>query len=268
MTKGTAPPARGASTVQDSVLLRKAVILETPLSRLRLNPYAWLNREHIERWGNGFHLVTLAALSALIRRKGRTLGLSAAEVAESTGLHHDTTRAHLRSFEAAGLAVECEDGNWRPTGKLRKHGHAARLNITNLPVMVAAIGGAGFRLYCWDRLYTTRRGRLTVSFQRMAHDMKRSRVTVWRGYQALREAGIQCGQRFSRSVRKTVTSLRRKLKNAPPPTGTASGKRPGKGFRNRPAVQERPAARDREAMKRDLAAWCRTNGLAVPERLR
>ena len=139
------------------------VVVDSPLSRLG-SRYAILDRPHIERWGHGAFLFTLCALAALLRRSHRkTLGLTAPELADSTGLGVDTVRRHLRAFEAEGLASLNADGVWRPTNALRRgKGHFAKVDTHNLPNTLAAVGWSGFRLLCWDRMYTTREGKLTV----------------------------------------------------------------------------------------------------------
>lgn len=207
---------------------RGGPLLDTPLSRLRPGPYAWLHRDLIERYGagKGWHLVTLAAVASLIRRKDRTLGLDAREFAESTGLALKTTTEHLRRLEADGLADR--DGEaWRPSELLREKagkGHRAMVRFRNLPLLVAAIGGSGFRHMCWDRLYSYRRAakagerqrgrRRMMPISRLAERMGRSRLTTWRGDRTLLEAGITIAARFRSARERIETSLRRELKRA------------------------------------------------------
>lgn len=249
--------------------MEASVTLDTPLSRLRPAPYAWLGRELLEEWGDGLQLATLAALASLLRRRGRSLGLTAPELAESTGLCADTTRRHLRAFGDAGLAAVDAAGVWRPTRRLRKrkHGHAARIEARNLALLVARLGGSGLRALCWDRLYTTRSGRLTVSYEALAHRMGCHRTTVWRGIARLRAAGIACGARVSRASRKTATSMRRKLQRILAPTPPPSGKRSGKGDISRISgsggLSAAECERERRRQRAALAEWARREGLAA-----
>ena len=98
------------------------VVVDSPLSRLG-SRFAILDRPHIERWGHGAFLFTLCALAALLRRSHRkTLGLTAPELADSTGLGVDTVRRHLRAFEAEGLASLNADGVWLPTMRVKSGG--------------------------------------------------------------------------------------------------------------------------------------------------
>ena len=207
------------------------VVVDSPLSRVG-SRYAILDRPHIERWGRGAFLVTLCALAALLRRSHRkTLGLTAPELADSTGLGVDTVRRHLRAFEAEGLASLNADGVWRPTNALRRgKGHFAKVDTHNLPNTLAAVGWSGFRLLCWDRMYTTREGKLTVQYQRLAEVMGLSRATVWRGYSALRAAGIHCGARLCKAARKTATWVGGRLQRPKTPTGLQSKKESRKGW--------------------------------------
>ena len=155
-------PASGQDPI--TALLGRSIVVDTPLTRIG-SGYAILDRPHIERWGHGAFLVTLCALAALLRREHRkTLGLTVRGLAESTGLFPDTIRRHLQAFEAEGLAAVEDGGVWRPTQALRhrKGSHYARVEVHNLENTLRAVGRAGFRLLCWDRLYTTREGKLTV----------------------------------------------------------------------------------------------------------
>ena len=225
-------PVSGQDSTHDPItaLLGRSIVVDTPLSRIG-SRYAILGRPHIERWGRGAFLVTLCALAALLRRGHRkTLGLTVRGLAESTGLFPDTIRRHLQAFEAEGLAAVEDGGVWRPTEKLRyRKSHFAKVEVHNLEGTVRAIGWAGFRILCWDRLYTTRGGKLTVQYQRLAEVMGVSRTTVWRGYAALRAAGIRCGRRVLEAVVKTATSMAAKLQRRFTPTGKASGKGSRKG---------------------------------------
>ena len=217
-----AHPSSGQDSRHDPItaLLGRTISVDTPLSRIG-SRYANLDRPHIERWGHGAFLVTLCALCALLRRSHRkTLGLTVRELAESTGLFPDTIRRHLQAFEAEGLAAVNADGVWRPTETLRhRKGHYAQVEVHNLEGTLRAIGRAGFRLLCWDRLYTTRKGKLTVQYQRLAEIVGVSRTTVWRGYAAFRAAGIRCGTRVLEAVVKTATSMAAKLQRRFAPTG-------------------------------------------------
>ena len=235
--KPSAPKNRGTETLPPAsthdpitALLGRSIVVDTPLSRIG-SRYAILDRSHIERWGRGAFLVTLCALAALLRRSHRkTLGLTVRGLAESTGLFPDTIRRHLQAFEAEGLATVEDGGVWRPTQALRhRKGHYAKVEVHNLEGTLRAIGWAGFRLLCWDRLYTTRKGKLTVQYKRLAEVMGVSRTTVWRGYAALRAAGIRCGTRVLEAVVKTATSIAAKLQRRFTPTGKASGKGSRKG---------------------------------------
>ena len=141
-----------------TALLGRSIVVDTPLTRIG-SGYAILDRPHIERWGHGAFLVTLCALAALLRRGHRkTLGLTVRGLAESTGLFPDTIRRHLQAFEAEGLAA-VEGGVWRPTQALRHRkgskDHFAKVEVHNLENTLRAVGRAGFKLLCWDRLYTT-----------------------------------------------------------------------------------------------------------------
>ena len=222
-------PASGQDPI--TALLGRSIVVDTPLTRIG-SGYAILDRPHIERWGHGAFLVTLCALAALLRREHRkTLGLTVRGLAESTGLFPDTIRRHLQAFEAEGLAAVEDGGVWRPTQALRhrKGSHYARVEVHNLENTLRAVGRAGFRLLCWDRLYTTREGKLTVQFQRLAEVMGLSRTTIWRGYATLRAAGIRCGTRVLEAVVKTATLMAAKLQRRFAPTGKASGKGSRKG---------------------------------------
>ena len=223
-------PHRPVSGQDPITAILGRVVVDTPLSRIGSH-YAILDRPHIERWGRGAFLVTLCALAALLRRSHRkTLGLTVRGLAESTGLFPDTIRRHLKAFEAEGLAVMEDGGVWRPTQALRhRKGHYARVDVHNLENTLRAVGWAGFRLWCWDRLYTTREGKLTVQFQRLAEVVGVSRTTIWRGYAALRAAGIRCGTRVLEAVVKTATLMSAKLQRRFAPTGKASGKGSRKG---------------------------------------
>ena len=208
--------AQGTSAAQDP---RGGPLLDTPLSRLRQTPYAWLHRDLIAGYGEGkgWHLVTLAALASLIRRKGRSLGLDDREFAESTGLHEKVARQHLLRFRADGLA-ERDGEAWRPSDRLRRlcsTGHRALIRFRNLPALVAAIGGSGFRHMCWDRLHTFKAtGRRVCPVSRLAEAMGRDRTTAWRGNRTLRDAGIGVGRRFRGAGKRIATSLRRELQRA------------------------------------------------------
>ena len=196
---------------------RGGPLLDTPLSRLRQTPYAWLHRDLIARYGEGkgWHLVTLAALASLVRRKGRTLGLDDRELAESTGLCEKSTRQHLIRFRADGLA-RWDGKAWRPSKKLRRlaaSGWRAYVDFRNLPLLVAAVGGTGFRHMCWDRLTTVGQRRVH-GINRLARAMGRNRTTAWRGDRILREAGIAVGRRFRRAGERIATSLRKELQRA------------------------------------------------------
>ena len=206
------------------------VVVDSPLSRVG-SRYAILDRPHIERWGHGAFLVTLCALAALLRRRHRkALGLTVRGLAESTGLFPNTIRRHLQAFEAEGLAAVEDGGVWRPTQALRhRKGHFARVEVHNLENTLRAVGRAGFKLLCWDRLYTTREGKLTVQYQRLAEVVGVSRTTIWRGYAALRAAGIHCGTRVLEAVVKTATLMAAKLQRRLAPTGKASRKVSRKG---------------------------------------
>ena len=225
-------PVSGQGSTHDPItaLLGRSIVVDTPLSRIG-SRYAILGRSHIERWGRGAFLVTLCALVALQRRGHRkTLGLTVRGFAESTGLFPDTIRRHLQAFEAEGLAAVEDGGVWRPTEELRyRKGHFAKVEVHNIEGTLRAIGRAGFRLWCWDRLYTTREGKLTVQYQRLAEVVGVSRTTVWRGYAALRVAGIRCGTRVLEAVVKIATSIAAKLQRRFTPTGNPSGKRSRKG---------------------------------------
>ena len=223
----THQPISGQDSTHDPItaLLGRSIVVDTPLSRIG-SRYANLDRSHIERWGRGAFLVTLCALAALLRRSHRkTLGLTVRGLAESTGLFPNTIRRHLQAFEAEGLATVEDGGVWRPTQALRhRKGHYAKVEVHNLEGTLRAIGRAGFRLLCWDRLYTTKEGKLTVQYKRLAEVVGVSRTTVWRGYAALRVSGIRCGTRVMEAVVKTATSMAAKLQRRFAPTGKASVK--------------------------------------------
>ena len=214
-----------------TALLGRSIVVDTPLSRIG-SRYALLDRPHIERWGRGAFLVTLCALAALLRRSHRkTLGLTVRGLAESTGLFPDTIRRHLQAFEAEGLVAVEDGGVWRPTQALRhrKGHHFAKVEVHNLEGTVRAIGWAGFRILCWDRLYTTRGGKLTVQYQRLAQVMGVSRATV--GGVTLRsvQPGSVAVEGFWRQSLKLPTSMAAKLQRRFTPTGKASGKGSRKG---------------------------------------
>ena len=159
--------------------------------------------------------MTLAALPSLVRLKGRTLGLDDRELAESTGLCEKSTRQHLIRFRADGLA-RWDGKAWRPSKKLRRlaaSGWRAYVDFRNLPLLVAAVGGTGFRHMCWDRLTTVGQRRVH-GINRLARAMGRDRTTAWRGDRILREAGIAVGRRFRRAGERIATSLRKELQRA------------------------------------------------------
>ena len=239
-----------------TALLGRSIVVDTPLSRIGCR-YANLDRSHIERWGHGAFLVTLCALTALLRRSHRKiLGLTAPELAESTGLGVDTTRRHLRAFEAAGLVAVEDDGVWRPTEALRhRKGHYAHVETHNLPNMLRALGWAGFRVMVWDRLYTTKAGKLMVEYQRLAEAIGLSRTTVWRGYAAMRTAGIRCGVRALRAARKTATWVGARLQRGKTPTGKTSIQGSKKGAiagLSKAMLRSGPTARELAAKQRHL----------------